>query len=66
LPGPGTLFHVEHSVGGTEQQPENRWRIIHLTKAIDERLTAAFEHMAAHRGSPSTPRSTSATTSASN
>jgi hypothetical protein len=47
LPGPGTLFHVEHSGGGTEQQPENRWRIIHLTKAIDERLTAVFEHMAA-------------------
>lgn len=41
------LFHVEHSVGGTEQQPENRWRIIHLTKAVDEQLTAVFEHMAA-------------------
>lgn len=41
------LFHVEHSVGGTEQQPETRWRIMHLTKAVDERLTAVFEHMAA-------------------
>jgi hypothetical protein len=41
------LFHVEHSVGGTEQQPLNRWRIVHLTEAVDDRLTAVFEHMAA-------------------
>jgi hypothetical protein len=41
------LFHVEHSVGGTEQQPLNRWRIVHLTDAVDDRLTAVFERMAA-------------------
>jgi hypothetical protein len=41
------LFHVEHSVGGSEEQPLNRWRIVHLTGAVDERLTAVFEHMAA-------------------
>ena len=41
------LFHVEHSVGGSELQPLNQWRIVHLTEAIDERLTAVFEHMAA-------------------
>jgi hypothetical protein len=41
------LFHVEHSVGGTESQPLNRWRIVHLTDAPDERLIAVFEHMAA-------------------
>ncbi len=41
------LFHVEHSVGGTESRPLNRWRIVHLTGAVDERLIAVFEHMAA-------------------
>jgi hypothetical protein len=41
------LFHVEHSVGGTERQPVNRWRIVHLTGTADDRLTAVFEHMAA-------------------
>lgn len=41
------LFHVEHSVGGTDTQPLNQWRIVHLTGAPDERLTAVFEHMAA-------------------
>src|SRR5262249_29119352 len=41
------LFHVEHSVGGTELRPLNRWRIVHLTDAPDERLVEAFEHMAA-------------------
>jgi hypothetical protein len=41
------LFHVEHSVGGTEPQPLNRWRIVHLTDARDQRLIAVFEHMAA-------------------
>lgn len=41
------LFHVEHSVGGGESQPLNQWRIVHLTEAIDGRLTAVFEHMAA-------------------
>jgi hypothetical protein len=41
------LFHVEHSVGGTDSQPLNRWRIVHLTDAGDERLMAVFERMAA-------------------
>jgi len=40
-------FHVEHSVGGSDSQPLNRWRIVHLTEAVDQRLTAVFEHMAA-------------------
>lgn len=42
------LFHVEHSVGGTQSQPLNRWRIVHLTQAADHRLTAVFQRMAAH------------------
>jgi len=41
------LFHVEHSVGGTESQPLNRWRIVHLTDASDTRLLEIFAHMAA-------------------
>jgi len=40
------LFHVEHSVGGTELRPLNRWRIVHLTDALDERLIEGFEGMA--------------------
>jgi hypothetical protein len=40
------LFHVEHSVGGTEVHPLNRWRIVHLTDAPDQRLMAVFQHMA--------------------
>jgi hypothetical protein len=71
LPGPdgaplraGTdqpLFHVEHAVGGTESQPLDRWRIVHLTEAPDRRLRAVFERIAASPGWPSTPRSTFAT-----
>lgn len=41
------LFHVEHSVGGTEPRPLNRWRIVHLTDAVDDQLTEGFERMAA-------------------
>jgi len=41
------LFHVEHAVGGTEQRPLNRWRIVHLTDAVDDRLITVFERMAA-------------------
>ena len=41
------LFHVEHSVGGTESQPLNRWRMVHLTDARDQRLTAVFRPMGA-------------------
>lgn len=41
------LFHVEHAVGGSESQPLNRRRIVHLTQGADDQLTAVFEHMAA-------------------
>ena len=30
------LFYVEHSVGGSESQPVNRWRIVHLTETTDD------------------------------
>lgn len=40
------IFHVEHSVGGTESQPLNLWRIVHLTDAPDSRLTAVFDRLA--------------------
>lgn len=33
------LFHVEHAVSGTDSQPQNRWRIVHLTPELDEALT---------------------------
>ena len=32
------LFHVEHSVSGTEERPRNRWRIVHLTESEDPAL----------------------------
>jgi hypothetical protein len=32
------LFHVEHSVGGTNTQPLNLWRIVHLTPEKDDAL----------------------------
>src|SRR5262249_42360019 len=32
------LFHVEHSVGGTETQTLNLWRIVHLTPEKDDAL----------------------------
>jgi hypothetical protein len=32
------LFHVEHAVGGTDTQPLNRWRIVHLTPERDDAL----------------------------
>jgi hypothetical protein len=39
------LFHVEHAVGGAEQGPLNLWRIVHLTDAPDEQLTALFSRI---------------------
>jgi hypothetical protein len=38
------LFHVEHSVGGTEENPTSLWRIIFLTsdKKYSEGLAEAF------------------------
>lgn len=32
------LFHVEHAVTGTEEEPLNRWRIVHLTETEDPAL----------------------------
>jgi len=32
------LFHVEHAVIGTEDEPRNRWRIVHLTETEDPAL----------------------------
>lgn len=40
------IFHVEHSVGGSEIRPLNRWRIVHLTRAVDDRLLEVFSSMA--------------------
>lgn len=40
------LFHVEHSVGGDELQPLNRWRIAHLTDAPDQKLIESFAAIA--------------------
>jgi hypothetical protein len=39
------LFHVEHSVAGTEQRPLNTWRIVHLTDKVDPVMTAHFAEM---------------------
>lgn len=36
------LFHVQHSVGGTEERPLNEWRIIHLTHRKDPSLIDLF------------------------
>jgi hypothetical protein len=36
------IFHVEHSVGGTETRPLNLWRIVHRTTAPDTRLVEVF------------------------
>jgi len=40
------LFHVEHSVGGDESRPLNRWRIVHLTDKVENRLVERFTLMA--------------------
>jgi hypothetical protein len=40
------LFHVEHSVGGEEGRPLNRWRIVHLTDGPGPRLPERFARMA--------------------
>ncbi|HTZ27142.1 MAG TPA: hypothetical protein VMC83_24325 [Streptosporangiaceae bacterium] len=39
------LFHVEHAVGGSEEGPLNLWRIVHLTDAPDQQLTALFSRI---------------------
>jgi hypothetical protein len=40
------LFHVEHSVGGDESQPLNRWSIVHLTDGPEHRLVERFKLIA--------------------
>ena len=40
------LFHVEHSVTGTEDRPLNRWRIVFLTETVDPALAAVFAELA--------------------
>jgi hypothetical protein len=42
------LFHVEHSVDGTEERPLNRWRVVHLTTAPDPRLHTTFARIDAN------------------
>ncbi|RSL44167.1 hypothetical protein CEP54_014789 [Fusarium duplospermum] len=39
------LFHVEHCAVGSEENPVNTWRIVHLTEARDEDLVKAFDGM---------------------
>ena len=36
------LFHVEHSVDGSEFRPLNRWRIVHLTDGPEQKLIERF------------------------
>jgi len=37
------LFHVEHGVGGEDDQPLNTWKIVHLTREVDPTLTAGLK-----------------------
>lgn len=39
------LFHVEHAVDGTDEQPLNRWRIVHLTDDPKPALRDRFDRM---------------------
>ena len=39
------LFHVEHGVGGPEEEPLNLWRIVLLTPKHDVRYIEPFEQM---------------------
>ncbi|KAI8716632.1 hypothetical protein NCS52_00957400 [Fusarium sp. LHS14.1] len=39
------LFHVEHCAVGSEQNPVNTWRIVHLTEGRDGDLVKAFDVM---------------------
>ncbi|MGI9423833.1 MAG: hypothetical protein ACR2PA_11610 [Hyphomicrobiaceae bacterium] len=40
------IFYVEHSVGGDETRPQNKWRVVHLTDRPEPRLTERFAPMA--------------------
>ncbi|MDE2660258.1 MAG: hypothetical protein OXI45_08615 [Acidobacteriota bacterium] len=37
------VFHVEHSAGGAESRPLNRWRIVYLTERPERELIDRFE-----------------------
>ncbi|MDE2880225.1 MAG: hypothetical protein OYL41_08740 [Acidobacteriota bacterium] len=37
------LFHVEHSAGGEESRPLNRWRIVYLTGRPEQELIDRFK-----------------------
>lgn len=39
------IFHVEHSVAGTEDEPLNLWLIVHVTEQPDPAATAFFAEM---------------------
>ena len=39
------IFHVQHSVKGTEENPVNGWRIVHLTKSKDQKLISQFKQL---------------------
>ncbi|QES47915.1 hypothetical protein DEJ50_08935 [Streptomyces venezuelae] len=41
------VFHVQHGVAGSEDQPANTWRIVLLTEAHDDRFVEFFDGMAA-------------------
>ena len=39
------LFHVQHAVDGEEEQPFNKWRIVHLTEAKNIPLMECFKRL---------------------
>jgi len=47
------LFHVEHGVAGTEENPLNTWRIVHLTQGKDNDLIERFK---AYRDATTLPK----------
>jgi hypothetical protein len=38
------LFHVQHGASGTEDRPLNTWRIVHLTRDVDQQLINHFKN----------------------
>jgi hypothetical protein len=40
------LFHVDHGVAGTQTQPVNLWRIVHITDGPDKEMEARFNRSA--------------------
>lgn len=39
------LFHVQHGAAGTEDNPLNTWRIVHLTNEVNHELINHFKNM---------------------